>query len=309
VIRFYQYLDTKDCLMVVVAGRPYAISAADALHKEVREAVVRGLPEDEVLAIINRKGDTARRAVELLAKRQKLSSRLRYEYGVIYLDDRALHNYAATTLARLLEDGHDVTALAAFVEKQERNPNPEMIEHLYQFLEFGKIPLTPDGDFLVYKAVRADYYDIHSRSYMNSVGSICEMPREAVDPNRSQTCSAGLHVCSYAYLPSFAHAGGHVMLCKVNPADVVAIPHDYDNTKMRVCRYEVVGEVTSYYQAGRDELGEGPRLRREQFEVWYSNGEDEGELYDSYYTENEANAQAEALQKQGYEVEVRVLEG
>jgi hypothetical protein len=306
VIRFYQYLDTKDCLMVVVAGRPYAISAADTLHKEVREAVVRGLPEDEVLAIINRKGDSARKAVELIAKRQQLSNRLRYEYGVIYLDDVPLHNHAANTLARLLEEGHDVTALAAFVEKQERNPNPEMIEHLYKFLEFGKIPLTPDGDFLVYKAVRTDYYDIHSGSFMNSVGSVCEMPRTAVDPNRDQTCSAGLHVCSYAYLPSFAHAQGHVMLCKVSPADVVAIPHDYNNTKMRVCRYEVVGEVTSYYKTGHDELGEGARLRSEQFEVWYSDGQDEADLYDSYYTENEASEQAAALRDKGYEAEVRV---
>ena len=30
---------------------------------------------------------------------------------------------------------------------------------------------------------------------------------------------------------------------KINPRDVVSIPNDYDNTKGRACRYEVIGEV------------------------------------------------------------------
>jgi hypothetical protein len=33
------------------------------------------------------------------------------------------------------------------------------------------------------------------------------------------------------------------MICKVNPADVVAVPSDYNNAKMRVCKYEVINEV------------------------------------------------------------------
>ena len=33
------------------------------------------------------------------------------------------------------------------------------------------------------------------------------------------------------------------MLIKVNPRDVVSIPVDYNNSKGRCCKYEVVGEV------------------------------------------------------------------
>jgi hypothetical protein len=33
------------------------------------------------------------------------------------------------------------------------------------------------------------------------------------------------------------------MIVKINPADVVSIPSDYDNTKGRTWRYEVVGEI------------------------------------------------------------------
>jgi hypothetical protein len=35
------------------------------------------------------------------------------------------------------------------------------------------------------------------------------------------------------------------MIVKINPADVVSIPSDYNNAKGRACRYEVIGEHTS----------------------------------------------------------------
>jgi hypothetical protein len=33
------------------------------------------------------------------------------------------------------------------------------------------------------------------------------------------------------------------MVCKVNPKNVVSIPADYNNSKMRVCEYEVIDEL------------------------------------------------------------------
>jgi hypothetical protein len=81
------------------------------------------------------------------------------------------------------------------------------------------------------------------------------VPRNCVDEDPDRTCSHGLHVCSFDYLPHFSHANGHVVVCKVNPADVVAIPRDYNNTKMRVCRYEVVGEYEGYYSERGDRYG------------------------------------------------------
>ena len=33
------------------------------------------------------------------------------------------------------------------------------------------------------------------------------------------------------------------MILKINPADVVSIPADYNATKGRACRYEVLGEL------------------------------------------------------------------
>jgi hypothetical protein len=52
-----------------------------------------------------------------------------------------------------------------------------------------------------------------------------------------------LHFCSLDYL---SHFGGHdsrTVVLKINPRDVVSIPADYNATKGRTCRYEVIGEL------------------------------------------------------------------
>ena len=74
------------------------------------------------------------------------------------------------------------------------------------------------------------------------------MPRNKVDDNRDRTCSYGLHFCSMSYLPAYYGGRGRVLLVKIDPADVVSIPSDYDNAKGRAMRYQVVGEHTKNEQ-------------------------------------------------------------
>jgi hypothetical protein len=104
-----------------------------------------------------------------------------------------------------------------------------------------QVPLTDDGCFLAYKAVRNDYLDCYTGKVDNSVGQTPMMPRKAVDPDRRNQCSQGYHFCSLGYLASFS--GNKIMAVKVNPKDVVAIPEDYNYTKGRTWKYEVVYEV------------------------------------------------------------------
>jgi hypothetical protein len=123
------------------------------------------------------------------------------------------------------------------------NPSKRAVEELYGFLEKGNLPLTPDGYFLAYKKVRADFRDCHTGTMDNSVGQTVEMERNAVDDDQNRTCSTGLHFCSKEYL---SHFGGHdsrTVILKINPRDVVSIPTDYNNAKGRACRYEVIGEL------------------------------------------------------------------
>ena len=67
------------------------------------------------------------------------------------------------------------------------------------------------------------------------------MERNEVDDNRDRTCSTGLHFCSQDYLDHFG--GQRIMIVKINPADVVSIPSDYNDSKGRATGYEVVGEL------------------------------------------------------------------
>ena len=132
---------------------------------------------------------------------------------------------------------------------------------------------------MAYKAVRSDFKDIHSGTFDNSVGQTVSMPRNAVDDDKNRTCSAGLHFCSFEYLPHFAHANGHVVLVKINPRDVVAIPADYNDTKGRTCRYEVTGEYEGYYKEG------GPYFKSMVYDPETNShglnaGSDEGDSYD-----------------------------
>src|SRR5690606_5095532 len=101
--------------------------------------------------------------------------------------------------------------------------------------------------FLAYKRVRDNYLDWHSATFDNSVGKVVEMPggRYHVDSNRHNVCSYGLHFCSKDYLGNFWRGAGRIVVVKINPADVVSIPIDYNFTKGRTWRYEVVGEINT----------------------------------------------------------------
>jgi len=62
-----------------------------------------------------------------------------------------------------------------------------------------------------------------------------------VDDDQNRTCSASLHFCSRDYLNHFG--GERIVVVKINPRDVVSIPTDYNNSKGRACRYEIVDEI------------------------------------------------------------------
>ena len=115
---------------------------------------------------------------------------------------------------------------------------------LWRFVATNKITITPEGDLLFYKKVKDDYFDVHTgKSNRYTVGSTHSMHRSLVDDDPESTCSHGLHVCSYEYLREFG--GQRTLVCRVNPADVVSVPIDYHNTKVRVCQLTVVKEVSN----------------------------------------------------------------
>lgn len=259
------HIETPGGLTIVVDGRPRTVSSQEPFYEKLVKAVRDGESIANILTILDYKKEMVKTALQF-------SSDLKFDGTSVLFRGYPISGYAVDLLISMAEKGVDVKPLARFLEKLMRNPSKSVVDNLYSFLEHGKIPLTVDGNFLAYKAVRKDFRDIHSGMFSNTVGSVLEMPRNQVDEDRNQTCSYGFHVCSFDYLQHFAHADGHVMVCSVSPEDVVAIPSDYNDTKMRVCRYTVVDEVTDYYKDKQDVLAE-TLIHGDEFSV-FGVGED-----------------------------------
>ena len=129
--------------------------------------------------------------------------------------------------------------LVKFWDNLKKNPSYNARMMMFKFLEHNGIPLTQDGCFIAYRGIREDFKDKRTGTFDNSPGSVCSMARELVDDNPNNTCSAGLHVACYGYAKDF---GEKLVEVKVNPFDVVAVPTDYQGTKMRTCKFEVIQE-------------------------------------------------------------------
>jgi hypothetical protein len=182
-----------------------------------------------------------------------LNSDVQIVDGCITYKGEAVHNTLTKRVISFMQQDLPFKPLLTFLYNLMENPSYRAVNELYDFLDVGELPITEDGHFLAFKNVKSDYKDIHSGTFDNSVGKVCEMPRHKVDEDKDRTCSSGLHFCSIAYLPSFRDSnGGKTMILKINPKDVVAIPADYNNTKGRCSRYEVIGEYTEDWRSKLD---------------------------------------------------------
>lgn len=159
----------------------------------------------------------------------------------LYWKGEQFNGALASRMIAMLQEGFSVDPMVKFMDNLMSNPSKRAVDELYGFLEKNNLPITPDGHFLAYKKVRDDFMDCHTGTMDNSPGKIVEMERNRVDDNKDNTCSQGLHFCSLEYLKSFN--GARTVIVKINPRDVVSIPTDYNNSKGRTCRYEVVGEL------------------------------------------------------------------
>jgi hypothetical protein len=229
----YPFIMQGNSITVVIGSKPHTISKSHITFQKVLDAIkaqdwdlVKDIIEPVKVVLNYGKGNVSVQGEELFWK------------------GKPMHNALTNRMIAMLQDGFPVEPLVNFMENLMTNPSKRAVTELYGFLEKNSLPITPDGYFLAYKKVRNDYLDIHSGTMDNSVGMIVEMERNEVDDNKDQTCSTGLHFCSQDYLPHFGNGSdSRVVIVKINPADVVSIPSDYNNAKGRACRYEVVGEI------------------------------------------------------------------
>jgi hypothetical protein len=228
----YPFIIQGSNVTVVIDGKPHTVAKTHVSYQKVVDAIKAG-DWDTVKQIID--------PVKVV---------LNYGRGNISIQGHQLYwkgePFAGVLAARMiamLEEGFSIEPMVHFMENLMKNPSKRSVDELYGFLEKNNLPLTPDGYFLAYKKVRDDFKDIHSGTMDNSPGKIVEMERNKVDDDKDRTCSVGLHFCGLSYLDHFGGSDSRVVIVKINPADVVSIPSDYNGAKGRACRYEVIGEM------------------------------------------------------------------
>jgi hypothetical protein len=229
----FPFLIQGSNVVVVIDNKPHTISKTHITYQKVVDAIkaqdwdlVRDIIEPKKVVLNYGQGNVS------------------IQGDTFFWKGNEMHNALTSRMVQMLGEGFPIEPLVLFMENLMANPSRRAVQELYGFLEKNDLPITPDGHFLAYKKVRDDYKDIHSGTMDNSVGQIVEMERNEVDDDKDRTCSAGLHFCSKDYLPHFGTGyGSRVMILKINPADVVSIPSDYNDSKGRACRYEVIAEM------------------------------------------------------------------
>jgi len=159
-------------------------------------------------------------------------------------------------ILQMRREGFNIDPMLNFLDNLNDNPSDEAIVELFDFMQNKHLPITEDGHFLAYKAVSSDFKDIYTGGIDNSVGEEVSIDRSKVDSNRDKHCSAGLHVGAIDYVKSYGgidldntdNGGNQIVICKVNPADVVSVPSDARFQKLRTCRYEVVSLFNDIFE-------------------------------------------------------------
>jgi len=153
---------------------------------------------------------------------------------------RQLPAELAARIMKYAQEDLPLSDLRNFAKNMFQNPSNRSLISLFRFLEANHFTLTSDGCFIAYKGVQDNFTDYRTGKFDNSIGNVVKITRNMVDENIEQTCSYGLHVASYKYAHNFGN-GNTVVEVKVNPRDVVAVPLNETDEKMRVCEYKVIG--------------------------------------------------------------------
>ena len=218
---------------IVEAGTPYVANETHENFAKARQAIFEGDIE-KALGLIN-----VKRGIDKYTQ-----GKIRIENEELFYGDLKMDTGLTKRIITAMGEGREFKFLVNFLENLMLNPSRRAVHELFGFLEHNDIELTEDGYFLAWKRVNTNYTDMYTGKIDNTPGQIVKVDRNQVDENSDVTCSHGLHIAAKSYLPHYGGGRGVIIQCKVHPRDVVAIPKDYQNAKLRCCRYQVMKDVT-----------------------------------------------------------------
>tara|TARA_R110000851_G_scaffold6029_5_gene24555 strand:+ start:488 stop:1432 length:945 start_codon:yes stop_codon:yes gene_type:complete len=224
------YNVTNDAVIVIVDGESYTCKKGAANYESLRKAVL------------------ARNWADVYANLTVKSKIVKWTKGFMTVQGKDQLMYKGSAIdkqlnARIVEMAAKDENPIAFINfwiKLQKNPSARSVASLFGFLQHEGIPLDPDGNIIAYKSVTKDLKDHFTKKIDNTPGTINRMERNKVSDDPQTACHYGYHVGALKYASSFNRTG-KIVICKIDPADVVCVPYDCSQRKMRACKYEVIG--------------------------------------------------------------------
>jgi hypothetical protein len=218
---------TNESITVVFEGKPHVVQKGSPQFSALRKALIaedwKAVPKNLTVA----------KSIKDWAK-----GKFTLKGDNFSFEGTEIPNNINSRIIQMATKGEDPTPLFKFWERLQKNPSMRSVQQLWTFLEHKGIPITEEGTFLAYKGVKQDFKDAHTGTIDNKPGVVNKMPRNQISDDPNHACHEGFHVGALRYAQSFS---ARVVVCEVDPENVVCVPYDSSHEKMRVCEYRVVG--------------------------------------------------------------------
>lgn len=221
------YTLTNESITVIYEGKPYVVQKGSPHFIPLRKAILAERWKDVP------KNLTIAKSINTWAK-----GKFTIQGETFLYEGQPVTESLNQRIVQMAKAGEDPTPLFKFWERLQKNPSMRSVEQLWPFMQHEGIPLTKEGCLLTYKGVKHDFKDAHTGTISNKPGTTHEMPRNKISDDPREACHFGFHVGALAYAQGFSD---RVVICEVDPENVVCVPYDHSNQKMRICKYRVIG--------------------------------------------------------------------
>ena len=133
-------------LTVIVKNKAHQVLPDHTNYKIIMDALPSAT-EDELLNLLD-----VDKAVELYS-----NGDVKVEGNKVLYQGQEVHGSISKRIIEFMKNGLPFEPLVKFLENVMQNPSMQSQRELYDFLQHENLPITEDGHFLAYKAVRSDF--------------------------------------------------------------------------------------------------------------------------------------------------------
>lgn len=226
-----------ESISVTVDGQTTVVNADAPNFEPLYNLVKAGAPADQVKEVL-----TPAAQIRKVGAKAGFEIRINDASGAVgvFFDGSEVNSKLSAMLVEMFMAGNDFEPLRNFMIKALSNRDAKEADVLYDFVIKNKLPITPDGDFLAFKATHADGFDRHGRTVQYRIGEYLHVTN--FDPDKRTQCGSGLHVGGRNYVKGYGSHGDAYWIVKVNPADTVFYRADVSDGKMRVSKLFVYAQ-------------------------------------------------------------------